>query len=373
MPLTLKSASSFIRNLLAWYRIHKRDLPWRRTHDPYKIWVSEVMLQQTTVPAVVPHYKSWLDAFPDIGDLARAPERKVLKAWQGLGYYQRARNLHRAAKSIVQHWNGKIPGHASDLRKLPGFGPYTTAAVLSLAYGQPYPVIDANARRVMRRVLRLHGEANSGQDKTIQPVLEKIFPVRRGAEFNQALMELGALLCRSRNPRCALCPLQPHCLAFARGEQEVIPKPRFRSYRKITAVVGLIKKDGRYLIQKRPDRGLLAGLWEFPGGKVKPGETPRQALVRELREELGVGISEAPLLGRFSHSYTRFRVDLRAYACRLEGDPKFDSRACRWVRLAEIARYPMPSGSARIVSFLMGRRTEKNNLPGRELWAKLAS
>jgi A/G-specific adenine glycosylase len=192
----------FATRLLSWYRAHRRDLPWRRTRDPYRIWVSEVMLQQTTVRAVLPYYEKWLERFPDLASLARAPLRDVLRAWQGLGYYQRARNLHRAAGRILREHGGRLPADRDALRRLPGFGPYTTAAVLSLAFGRPLPVIDANVRRVLMRVLATEGPASSSLDKGFLAVLEKIIPRAAPGAFNQAMMELGALVCRSANPQC---------------------------------------------------------------------------------------------------------------------------------------------------------------------------
>lgn len=343
----------FARRLLRWYRRHKRDLPWRRTSDPYAIWVSEVMLQQTTVNAVIPRYDEWLALFPDVRALARAPLQKILKAWQGLGYYQRARNMSAAAKIIVARHGGRLPGDAEALRGLPGFGAYTTAAVLSIAFGRRAPLVDANIRRVLMRVFGIHGEAQTRHDRAWLERLSPLLPARRPGDFNQALMELGALVCRSKNPVCLRCPIETKCAAFAAGEQEIIPSPRERLTRRITAVVGVIMKNGRVLIQRRPETGLLGGLWEFPGGKVKRGETLRAALVRELGEELGaVPTSSLPLM-TVNHSYTQFRVTLHAYRCTLAADPKRDPENRRWVRLSALRAYPFPSGSAKIVERLL--------------------
>ncbi len=309
------------------------------------------MLQQTTVAAVVPYFQHWLEQYPDVGRLARAPIRKVLKSWQGLGYYERARNLHRAAQIVVANHRGHLPRDYDALRKLPGFGPYTTAAVLSLAFDQPYPVIEANVRRVLMRVLRRRGESGPGQDGFLQGHLRTLFPKRKAGLFNQALMELGALVCRPRHPLCLACPVTRHCLAYAFGEQEIIPRPKRSIVRRVEAVVGIIENNGRYLIQKRPDTGLLAGLWEFPGGKVEPGESPRRALQRELREELGAKLGRAQFLVKVDHAYTQFRVTIRAFACRLEPPPP-PGRSLRWVSLSGLRHYPFPSGSAKIVDFL---------------------
>ncbi len=281
------SAESVPR-LLRWYSRRKRDLPWRGERDPYAIWVSEVMLQQTTVAAVIPYYRRWLRLFPDIASLARAPESRVLKAWQGLGYYRRACNLRAAARIIVERHGGRLPEAPQDLRSLPGFGPYTAAAVASLAFRRRVPLIDAIVRRVLRRLAGGEGPADASADKSWLARLAPLVPARRPGDFNQAWMELGALVCRPAAPACQACPLRPDCRAYARGRQEVIPAPVRRSYRRITAVVGIIERDGRIFLQRRPPEGLLGGLWEFPGGKVRPGEALRAALAREIEEETGV-------------------------------------------------------------------------------------
>jgi A/G-specific adenine glycosylase len=345
----------FSRALTAWYRVHHRRLPWRETSDPYAIWVSEVMLQQTTVAAVVPYFERWMRLFPDLPTLAGAPLQKVLRAWQGLGYYQRARNLHRAAGLLVRGHRGRIPDDEDALGRLPGFGPYTTAAVLSLAYGRPLAVVDANVRRVLMRITGLGGEASARHDRVLRCYLAVVFPGRRAGLFNQAMMELGALVCRSRNPQCLICPVRDYCRAFLEGTQEVIPRPRRQASRKVDAVLAVITDGGRVLIQKRPPEGLFGGLWEFPGGKIEPGERPETALRREVREEVGAGIRDIRFLTTVSHAYTQFRVTLRVFSCGLAGDRPRPSADRKWVTWAALPRYPMPSGSARVVEFLRGR------------------
>jgi A/G-specific adenine glycosylase len=345
----------FARRLLAWYARHHRKLPWRASRDPYRIWVSEVMLQQTTVQAVVPYYERWLALFPDVAALAGAPLSKVLRAWQGLGYYGRARNLHRAARIIVREHGGRIPDDESVLRSLPGFGPYTTAAVLSLAFGRPFPVIDANVRRVLMRIIGLDGEASPTHDRALLGHLLGYFPVRSPGPFNQAMMELGALVCRSRNPLCLACPVASFCTAVREGRQETIPRPRCQAVEKIEAVVAVIRDGRRFLIQQRPAGGLFGGLWEFPGGKKKRGESRVAALRREVREELGAEITDVRYLTSVQHAYTRFRVSLSVYSCRLEGSRVSAGPGRRWVTLGSVCRYPLPSGTVRIVNFLLGR------------------
>jgi A/G-specific adenine glycosylase len=342
----------FARRLLAWYGRHHRRLPWRESRDPYRIWVSEIMLQQTTVQAVVPYYERWLALFPDVAALARAPLRKVLRAWQGLGYYERARNLHHAARLIVRAHGGLIPAEEKVLRSLPGFGTYTTAAVLSLAFGRPFPVIDANVRRVLMRVVGLDGEASARHDRVLIGHLRGFFSVRSPGPFNQAMMELGALICRSRNPLCLACPVFSFCAAAREGRQETIPRPRRQAVEKIEAVVAVIRDGRRFLIQQRPAGGLFGGLWELPGGKRKRGESRETALRREIREELGAEITHVRYLTSLAHAYTRFRVMLRVFSCRLEGTTVPPGPGRRWVTLESVRRYPLPSGTVRIVNFL---------------------
>ncbi len=310
------------------------------------------MLQQTTVRAVLSYYHKWMDLFPDLRSVARAPLQKVLRAWQGLGYYGRARNLRQSARIILEKHGGVIPDDLETLRKLPGFGPYTAAAVLSIAYGRPIPVVDANVRRVMMRIIGLKGEASPKNDPVIRSRLFEYFPARKAGIFNQALMELGALVCRSRNPQCMLCPVIDFCRAVRAGKQEIIPQPKSQKFNKVEAVVAVIRKDGLYLIQKRPSRGLFAGLWEFPGGKIEAGETPRTALRREVREELGAGVQGIRALTTVKHSYTRFQVTLHAFLCEFVMEPRMDRRNHRWVSLRAVRRYPLPSGSVKIVRFL---------------------
>jgi A/G-specific adenine glycosylase len=309
------------------------------------------MLQQTTVAAVVPFYLKWLTRFPNAGRLARAPVQTVLKYWQGLGYYQRARNLHRAARLIVRNHGGRVPDDYDALRRLPGFGPYIAAAVMSLAFDRPYPILEANVRRVLMRLDRLPGRGGPSRDRPLRPVLESLFPRRRAGEFNQALMELGALVCRPGHPLCLACPVTGHCLAYRFGEQEVIPETVPRNLERVRAVLAVVRRGGRYLIQRRPERGLLAGLWEFPGGKVEAGESALRALGREVREELGVELGRAKYLCEVRHAYTRFQVRLEAWECELRAAPA-PRPDRRWVGLKSLRGYPFPSGSAKIVDFL---------------------
>jgi A/G-specific adenine glycosylase len=310
------------------------------------------MLQQTTVQAVIPYYHRWLRLFPDVNTLSTASPQKVLKAWQGLGYYQRAKNLHKASKIIMETFDGKIPQNYGDLKSLPGFGPYTTAAVLSIAFDKPYLTIDANVRRILMRLLKLSQKATSGIDRKLHHLFSAYLPGKHMGIFNQALMELGSLVCQFKNPLCLLCPVCDFCGAFQWSEQEVIPISEKRNYKKIKAVIGIVEKRGKFLIQKRPSTGLLADLWEFPGGKIEKGETAKQALEREMKEELGTEIYDTKFLTKVQHSYTQFQVTLHAYGCALKADPVLIKKRHRWVSLRGMRQFPFPSGSAKVIKFL---------------------
>ncbi|HOW36472.1 MAG TPA: A/G-specific adenine glycosylase [Candidatus Omnitrophota bacterium] len=347
----MTKALPFTQKLLFWYRRNARDLPWRRTKDPYKIWISEIMLQQTTVNAVIPYYKRWVKEFPSIQSVADAPLQKILRFWQGLGYYQRARNIHKSAKTISKNYFRRIPRDLNILKKLPGFGAYTVGAVLSIAFDYPMTIIDANIRRVVMRQLAIKGRADNSHDGKISLFLKGVLPGEHCGDFNQALMELGALVCRNKEPLCSVCPVKGGCAAYKKGIQEIIPQPKNRRIKEIDVSVAVIKRNNRYFIQKRPSRGLLADLWEFPGGKIIPGETQKQALERELLEELGIRVYGLRHFADVQHFYTQFRVKLHVWICGVASGIPSD-KTHRWVRPDDFSKYPMPSGSAKIVDLI---------------------
>lgn len=345
---------AFSVELLKWYGVNSRVLPWRQTKDPYKIWVSEAMLQQTTVKTVIDFYNNWLKVFPDVKALARAPVEKVLKTWQGLGYYNRARNFHQAAMIVVEKYDGAVPREPDVLRGLPGFGPYMSASVASIAYDVKIPLVDANVRRVIMRILNIHGPAVSSLDPIILKFLNDVMPDHACGDFNQALMELGAMVCTTKEPKCNMCPVKGGCKAFDKGCQELIPEPKKVSINEITAVVALIQKGSKYLIQQRPEQGLLAGMWEFPGGKVESSKDKglKAALKREIFEELGQECHVGDEFCRVRHYYTTNKVQLIAFKVTLTGD-KFElKKNMRWAGAKDMKEYPMPSGSAKIVEKL---------------------
>jgi len=346
--------------LLGWFRKNRRDLPWRRTQDPYLIWVSEIMLQQTQVKTVTPYYRRWAKSFPSVQVLARAPESRVLKHWEGLGYYSRARNLHRAAKIVVEQFRGEVPDTMESITGLPGIGRYTAGAILSIAFQKPVPVLDGNVKRVLARLFCLpeNGASAASQNRLWQTA-ERLLPKRGAGDFNQALMELGATVCGARNPVCPSCPLQSLCQAQTQNLQHRFP-PRKTAppVKKIEVSAGVIRRGGKIFIQQRPLGGLMGGLWEFPGGKRKTNESPDACLRREIREELGVDIVVREKLMTVKHSYTQFRVTLHVYRCRLPSG-RIRATCCeqwKWVEARQLAAFAFPAANVKIVRHLTRRQ-----------------
>ncbi|MBN1359962.1 MAG: A/G-specific adenine glycosylase [Sedimentisphaerales bacterium] len=346
-----------IRPLLRWFDRAARDLPWRRTKDPYAIWVSEVMLQQTQVETVRPYYERFLRRFPTVQHLARARLDTVLKLWEGLGYYSRARNLHRAAGQIVARYDGHLPPTGEELVTLPGIGAYTAGAIASIAFGRREPVVDGNVTRLLCRVFRIRTDPkDSATQKEIWRLAQELLPTRRAGDFNQALMELGSEICLPRRPLCAECPLCRVCQARQHDEETVLPLRRARkAIPSYTIAIGVIyNRQGRILIDKRKPEGLLGGLWEFPGGKKEPSESLQKALRREVREELGIQIRVGRLLAVVDHAYSHFRVRLHAFICEhLSGTPRcITCSDVRWVSPASLRRYAFPAANTKIIQAL---------------------
>ena len=344
------------RRLLQWFDGHARDLPWRGTRDPYAIWVSEIMLQQTRVQTVKPYYQRFLKRFPTVEKLARARIDTVLKLWEGLGYYSRARNLHRAAREIVARCEGRLPATRDELVTLPGIGSYTAGAIASIAFGRREPVVDGNVTRVLCRLFCIHADPKrTDVQKQLWSLATSLLPRTRAGDHNQALMELGSEICLPRNPRCDECPLVRTCEARRRGEEASLPVKRPRKeLPTVTVAVGVIYRDGLILIDKRKPDGLLGGLWEFPGGKKEPGESLRDALHREVREELGIRIEVKRSFMVVHHAYSHFRVRLHVFECAfVSGKPRCRScTAFKWVRPSDLRRYAFPAANQRIIQSL---------------------
>lgn len=350
-PGDLPSVPELASRLLAWYASHARVLPWRGQSDPYAIWVAEIMLQQTQVAKVIPYYARWMERFPDLEMLASASQQEVLTFWEGLGYYSRARNLHRAAQIVCKQYDGRLPQDVKELLRLPGIGQYTAGAIASIAFGKDQPTLDGNIRRVLARVFDIALPAGSRESEQIlRELAAKSLPPGRAGDFNQALMDLGATVCTPRQitrqggPDCLHCPLKDICKAYAWGLQDERPVTLRKSrtpHHRVTAAV--IWRDGRVLIGQRPATGLLGGLWEFPGGKLQPGENLTTGLSREIKEELGLQIQVGQPLGIYRHAYTHFRVTVHAFECTLAvGEPlRLQHDALAWAAPGELCNYPM--------------------------------
>lgn len=343
-PNPVDNPSTVQTKLLAWYRSHTRDLPWRKTKEPYRIWVSEVMLQQTRVETVIPYYERWIKVFPDIQSLASSNEEQVLKLWEGLGYYQRALNLYRAAREINHKKQTTLPESVVELKKLPGIGEYIAGAVASIAFGKKEPALDGNGIRVISRLVGFTGSVNPSKNKRhLRSILRDLLPAQCPGDFNQAVMDLGSLICVPEKPGCSACPLGSECVAYKNGWQNEIPvkdKRKQRPHYHVTA--GVLLRDGRVLIDKRKKGGLLGGLWEFPGGKVEKGESMQEALHRELWEELGIEIEVIKKINEYKHAYTHFKVTVHTFLVKSEGNPKpLESEKIEWVRVSNLGDYPM--------------------------------
>lgn len=332
-------------HLLDWYTANARRLPWRGIQNPYATWVSEIMLQQTQVDTVIPYYRRWMERFPTLGSLAAAQEQDVLAAWEGLGYYSRARNLLKAARQVMAEYTGELPGDLKNLQSLPGVGRYTAAAIASIAFGLDTPALDGNIRRVFARLYAIRIPARSPQGESLLLDLAKQnAPAGKAGDYNQALMDLGATLCTPHSPDCALCPLHNDCQAFALGIQAELPvsSPRPPAPH-IVVTAGILQRAGQVLIARRPANGLLGGLWEFPGGKLQEGESLPACLQRELHEELAVEVEVGEPAGVYRHAYTHFRVTLHAFFCRLaSGEPRpLASPEIRWMDPLKLENFPM--------------------------------
>ena len=337
--------SRLATRLLNWYRQQGRSLPWRGHPDPYAVWVSEIMLQQTRVEAVIPYFERWIQQFPTVRDLASASEQDVLNAWEGLGYYSRARNLHKAAKIVVEQYNGELPRDLKALRTLPGIGRYTVGAIASIAFNMDEPTLDGNLRRVFARLFDVSEPADSpAGEEILWKLAAEHLPKGKAGDYNQALMDLGASICLSKNPRCLLCPLMETCKARINGTQEQRPvlKPKKETPHYVHAAGVVVRRIGNpprkeVLLSKRPSKGLLGGMWEFPNGRVD-GE-PAEELKSVLETGYKLKVQRDVALGTVQHAYTHFRVTVYAFRCELLS--RSENESLKWVGLEELDDYPM--------------------------------
>jgi A/G-specific adenine glycosylase len=337
--------SDFTCQLLDWYQRQGRSLPWRGHPDPYAVWVSEIMLQQTRVETVIPYFERWMARFPTVSALAAASQQDVLAIWEGLGYYSRARNLHCAAQKVAAEHGGELPGDVILLRKLPGVGRYTAGAIASMAFGLDEPALDGNIRRVLARVFDVSLPARSPEgERHLWGLASAHLPPGKAGDYNQAMMDLGATICTPKSPLCSSCPVAQVCQARALGVQEQRPVEAPRpAVPHITVTAAVIVRDGQVLIAQRPAEGLLGSMWEFPGGKLEPEESLPDCLHREIIEELGAEVAVGERLGVYRHAYTHFRVTLHAFYCTLTGgEPRpIQAQAVRWVPVDALGQYPM--------------------------------
>ena len=352
------------RAVQAWFRRAHRPLPWRGSRDPYRVWVAEVLLQQTRVEQAVPYFDRFVARFPDVVALARARASEVLKLWQGAGYYARARHLHAAARRIVAVHGGTLPRTVTELERLPGIGPYTARAIAAIAFGAPVVPVDANALRVAARWTREERDPRSaGARSSLVAYLERALPPADPAGFAEGLMELGETVCRPRAPRCGRCPAAFGCRAVREmRDPATLPRPRERPSRPhIRAAVVVLERGGRWLVQRRPEPGLLGGLWEFPGGKIRRGEAVEGAARRELREETGASAGPLRFVGVVRHGYSHFTVELHVFRGRARRPPVLGPQR-RWARPSEVLRLPLPRATELVIQALRsppGRRTRR--------------
>ncbi|MBI4750960.1 MAG: A/G-specific adenine glycosylase [Acidobacteria bacterium] len=353
MPFEPDQIASFRRQLLDWYDQTKRDLPWRQTSDPYLIWVSEIMLQQTQVSRVVEYFTRFTEHFPMVEALATAEIDDVLKQWEGLGYYSRARSLHQAAQKVVTDHGGKLPATYGGLLKLPGFGPYTAAAVASIAFGEAVAAVDGNVNRVIARLTNFHESIKSAKALAhIRQDAGQLLDLEQPGDFNQALMELGATACRPGVPLCLVCPVAAHCAARKAGTAAQLPiRPAAVVRPAVQAACGIVVHQGNRLMIHRDQQRLLGGLWEFPGGRCRPDEAPESACRRHFQEKLGLEISVGNHLVSVNHTFTHFQVTLHAFYCQINlGELSVSN--CQWVPLGKASSLALTRTARKILEFL---------------------
>jgi A/G-specific adenine glycosylase len=335
-----------------------RDLPWRKGYNPYHVWISEIMLQQTQMDRGVIFLVRWLERFPNIRAVAEAPEQEILKYWEGLGYYARARNLHKAARIMVELHRGKVPESYASLLALPGIGPYTAAAIASIAYNQDIAVVDANVERILARLFDIDGPIKKSETKKrIHDMAGKLLPPGQARFFNQALMDLGGLICTPKNPACGDCPVAGFCAALQAGRVHerpvVIPAGKTIT---IEMATGVLAHQGKLFIQQRRASDVWGSLWEFPGGRLEPGESPEKAVVREYREETGFAVAVLAGITTVVHHYMKYKVILHGFHCALaqeQTEPELNAaQDFRWIAPIDLAEYGFPAGHRKLIEYM---------------------
>lgn len=341
--------NGFRNDLISWFEKEQRDLPWRKDQDPYKVWVSEIMLQQTRVDTVIPYFNRFIEWFPTLNDFADADEEKILKAWEGLGYYSRVRNLHSAVKEVRETYNGVVPDTPEEISKLKGVGPYTAGAILSIAYGKPEPAVDGNVMRVLSRILLIEEDiAKSKTRKIFEAAVRELIDPVKPSFFNQALMELGALICTPGVPACLLCPVREHCAAFREGMQAELPiKTKTKKSRNVQLVAAIITNEkGEFLVHKRPANGLLANLWEFPNFEVHNQLLPKRELFQEqFLEAYGVKPEIGDFIVEIEHVFSHLVWNVDTFTGKLAeliDNEVMNSHNLKWVSEKEMEDYAFP-------------------------------
>ncbi len=365
--------------LLAWFRQRSRDLPWRRESDPYRIWVSEVMLQQTRVDTVIPYYERFMRQYPTLEDLARADETEVLKAWEGLGYYSRARNLLQGVREVRERYGGRVPDTKEEILSIKGIGPYTAGAILSIAYGKPVPAVDGNVMRVISRLFSIQEDiAKTVTKKQIEALVQQLIPADDSSHFNQGLMELGALVCLPRSPACGACPLQAFCQAYRDGNQEAFPvKAQKKPPQPVGLAAAVLWREGKVLIRRRPQTGLLAGLWEFPNMVWEASFERWQSMSRDEKVFWLMGRLESiypfrlerpQFLTPIRHVFSHLKWDGEVFAFTVTPPPAWENQDEqsgnpdeRWVSADELLQYAFPVPYRNVVRRILGASSREES------------
>jgi A/G-specific adenine glycosylase len=354
----MSTSTNLQEALLNWFAENQRDLPWRHSYHPYQVWISEIMLQQTQMDRVTLFFARWMKHFPDLKTLAASSEDQVLKCWEGLGYYSRARNIRKAAQLLLQEYQGQIPRSRKELLKLPGIGPYTAGAIASISFNRDVPVVDANIERILSRLYNIDLIPGSPEARKLHwEKAEELLPMGQARNFNQAMMELGALVCRPKKPDCPHCPLSSHCLAL---QYDLIPeRPVPKKSKKIIPIAmatGILIHEGQLFIQQRLADDVWGALWEFPGGRMERGEKPEQTVVREFLEETEFSVAVTSKITTTVHHYTRYKVTLHCFLVHLaqtDRDPILHAaQDFQWISFEDLKEYAFPAGHRKLIQFI---------------------